>query len=406
MRRSGWIEDRHERTGRRWRARYRGPDGRIRSRSFDRKVDADRWLVARLGSIDRGDWIAPETGDVPLSEAAAAWLAGLDVKPKTRAGYESLLRSRVLPAFGHLPLNRISPAMVREWIAEMSAEGLSASRIKQAKQVLSAPLELAVVDGILARAPTSGVKVPTVRRREQRFLTAEEVNLLAAAAEDAQNGAGLVVETLAWVGMRWGELVALRRSRVHLLRRRIEIAESATELGSGLSWGTPKTHERRLVTMPAFLSDRLAARLGAIPDDGLVFTAPKGGPLRSSPFRQTVWVPAVEGSGVGQLRIHDLRGTAASLMISSGANIKAVQRQLGHASAAMTLDLYGHLYEDDLDALSEALDRRFAVAATPGNDRPARASSDSPAPLSRPQRAPRGTAAVVSLDGHIPKTLT
>jgi hypothetical protein len=65
MRRSGWIEDRHERTGRRWRARYRGPDGRIRSRSFDRKVDADRWLVARLGSIDRGDWIAPETGDVP-----------------------------------------------------------------------------------------------------------------------------------------------------------------------------------------------------------------------------------------------------------------------------------------------------------------------------------------------------
>ncbi|HUG74427.1 MAG TPA: site-specific integrase [Acidimicrobiia bacterium] len=406
MRRSGWIEDRHERTGRRWRARYRGPDGRIRSRSFDRKVDADRWLVARLGSIDRGDWIAPEAGNLPLSDAAAAWLAGLDVKPKTRAGYESLLRSRVLPAFGHLPLNRISPAMVREWMAEMSAEGLSASRIKQAKQVLSAPLELAVVDGILARAPTSGVKVPTVRRREQRFLTAEEVNLPAAAAEDAQNGAGLVVETLAWVGMRWGELVALRRSRVHLLRRRIEIAESATELGSGLSWGTPKTHERRLVTMPAFLADRLAHRLGAIAEDGLVFTAPKGGPLRSSPFRQTGWAPAVEASGLGQLRIHDLRGTAASLMISSGANIKAVQRQLGHASAAMTLDLYGHRYEDDLDALSEALDRRFAVATTTPQTRSERGSSDSPAPLSRPHRAPKVSAAAAALDGQTSKTLT
>ncbi len=120
MRRSGWIEDRQGRTGRRWRARYRGPDGRIRSRSFDRKVDADRWLVARLGSIDRGEWIAPEAGNIPLAEAAADWLSGLDIKPKTRAGYESLLRSRVLPVFGDLPLNRITPAMVRNWIADMS----------------------------------------------------------------------------------------------------------------------------------------------------------------------------------------------------------------------------------------------------------------------------------------------
>ncbi len=76
-------------------------------------------------------------------------------------------------------------------------------------------------------------------------------------------------------------------------------------------------------------------------------------------------MPAVEAAELGQVRIHDLRGTAASLMISSGANIKAVQRQLGHASAAMTLDLYGHLYEDDLDALSEALDRRFVAATAP-----------------------------------------
>ncbi len=389
MRRSGWIEDRQGRTGRRWRARYRGPDGRIRSRSFDRKVDADRWLVARLGSIDRGEWIAPEAGNIPLSDAAADWLAGLDIKPKTRAGYESLLRSRVLPVFGDLPVNRITPAMVRNWIADMQAEGLSASRIKQAKQVLSAPLELAVVDGIIARSPTTGVKVPTVRRREQRFLAAEQVADLAAAAEKAQDGAGLVIMTLAWVGMRWGELVALRRSRVHLLRRRIEIAEAATELGSGLSWGTPKTHEGRLVTMPAFLADQLAPRLGQIPDDELVFTAAQGGPLRSSPFRRQIWKPAVEAAGLEQLRIHDLRGTAASLMISSGANIKAVQRQLGHASAAMTLDLYGHLYEDDLDTLADALDRRYAAATAPAHTRAERALDDSPAPLSRPGAPPR-----------------
>lgn len=188
-----------------------------------------------------------------------------------------------------------------------------------------------------SRDPTSAVKVPTVRRREQRFLTAALVAARTAAAEETQTGTGMIVETLAWVGMRWGELVALRRSRIHILRRRIEIAESATELGSGLVWGVPKTHERRVVTMPAFLAERFAERLGAIRDDDLVFTAPQGGPLRSSAFRQRVWVPAVEAAGLARLRIHDLRGTAASLMISSGASIKAVQRQLGHASAAMTL---------------------------------------------------------------------
>ena len=157
--------------------------------------------------------------------------------------------------------------------------------------------------------------------------------------------------------------------------------------------------------MPAFLADRLAAHLGTITEDGLVFTAPKGGPLRSSPFRQTVWMPAVEAAGLEQLRIHDLRGTAASLMISTGANIKAVQRQLGHASAAMTLDLYGHLYEDDLDALSDALNRRYIAATTPLQTHPERGSSDSPAPLSRPQRAPKGSGAVVELDGSTRNTL-
>jgi hypothetical protein len=92
-------------------------------------------------------------------------------------------------------------------------------------------------------------------------------------------------------------------------------------------------------------------------------------------------------------------------MISSGANIKAVQRQLGHASAAMTLDLYGHLYEDDLDALSEAMDRRYITATTPLQTHPQTPSSDSPAPLSRPQRAPKGSGAVVELDGSTRNTL-
>ena len=118
--------------------------------------------------------------------------------------------------------------------------------------------------------------------------------------------------------------------------------------------------------MPSMLRRQAgcAPRLGGAPT---VSSSPpqRGGPLRSSAWRRTVWTPASNQAGIDDLRIHDLRHTAASLMISSGASIKAVQRQLGHASATMTLDLYGHLYDDDLDALADALDRKLAESPAP-----------------------------------------
>jgi integrase len=209
---------------------------------------------------------------------------------------------------------------------------------------------MAVRDGLLLRNPAEGIKTPPVRSRPQRFLEAVDVSTPAAAAEERMSGTGLVVETLAYVGLRWSELVALRRSRVDVLRRRIEVAEAATELSVALSWGPPKSHEPRIVTMPTMLVDKLAAHLGSVETDGHVLTAQRGGPLRSSVWRRNVWIPALDHAGTAGLRIHDLRHTAASLMISSGASIEAVQRQLDHASATMTLDLCGHLYDDDLGA--------------------------------------------------------
>jgi integrase len=102
--------------------------------------------------------------------------------------------------------------------------------------------------------------------------------------------------------------------------------------------------------------------------DDTVFKAPKGGPLRSSNFRRTVWLPSVavlaetHPNLIG-LRVHDLRHTAASLAISVGGNIKAIQRMLGHRTASITLDRYGHLYEEDLITLADQMERKFRGAA-------------------------------------------
>ncbi len=348
-----------------WRARYRAPDGSEVSRSFTRKLDAERWLQDELAKLNRGLWIDPSAGRVTFAEWADTWIAGLDIKPKSRAGYESLLRSRVLPAFGLVELRRITPALVREWITDMVDEGLSASRIRQSRQLLGAALGTAVNDGILGRNPVSGVKVPTARPRHQRFLDAEQVNALAEAADAIAGQTGLAIDILGWVGLRWGELVALKVSSVDPLRRRITVSEAATEVRGRLVFGTPKSHRTRTVVMPSWLAERIGQHLDGRKPGDLVATAPHGGPLRASNFRRNVWTPAVDAAGIEPgLRMHDLRHTAASLMISSGASIKAVQRQLGHASAAMTLDLYGHLYDDDLDALADALDQRFAATRT------------------------------------------
>ena len=232
--------------------------------------------------------------------------------------------------------------------------------------MLHAALEQAVTDGLLARNPTAQVKPPTVRRRRQLFLTAGELAALSDACEDRQEHMGALVLLLGWSGLRWGEAVALRWSAVNPDRRRVRVKASATEVAGRLEWGTPKTHQARTVIVPRFVIDRLGPK--GEPDE-LVFTAPKGGPLRRTNFRDGVWAPACKAAGMPDgLLVHDLRDTAATLMISAGASIKAVQRALGHASAAMTLDTYGSLFEDDLEDLADRLETKFAsVAAQAGH---------------------------------------
>jgi integrase len=129
-----------------------------------------------------------------------------------------------------------------------------------------------------------------------------------------------------------------------------------------------KTHEARTVRLPRFLCDELAAHLADRPHDpaDLVFTAARGGPLRESKWVPGYYKPAVRPAGLPEnLRWYDLRHTCASLLIREGASIKAVQRQMGHATAAITLDVYGHLFPDELDSLAERLESLHARTATP-----------------------------------------
>ena len=163
---------------------------------------------------------------------------------------------------------------------------------------------------------------------------------------------------LGWTGVRFGEAAALRGEAIDTLRRRTRISEAAAEVRGQTIIGTTKTHAARTIVFPAFLAQILGEYLGTVPRDGLVFPDRVGGPLRVTTWHRRVFTSAAQDADLvpPKLRVHDLRHTAASLQIASGAGVKLVQRQLGHLTATMTLDRYGHLFPDDLDALSSALD--------------------------------------------------
>jgi integrase len=163
---------------------------------------------------------------------------------------------------------------------------------------------------------------------------------------------------LAYCGLRWGELGALKVKRIDLARRRIEMVQSVVEVDGLLNWGVPKGHEPRSVPIPALVADGLRDRVADRTPDDVVFTGPRGGGvLRNRVFRRAGFDRAAEAVGVDGLVSHELRHTAASLAVSSGANVKAVERMLGHASAALTLDTFADLFDDDRDAVAERLDQ-------------------------------------------------
>lgn len=333
----------------RWRGRYRDAAGRERSRHFDRKADAERWVSKQTESIARGDWIDPARARITVEEWSRVWLATkAHLRAPTRAKYDGALRTWVLPRWGRVHLNAITHSDLVQWVADIQAKR-SPATTRHTLAVMSQMLNLAVRDERLNRNVADGVAKPRSARPVQRFLSNEEVARL---ARELPQPYDLAIVLLAFTGLRFGELAGLQVGDVDLERGRVKVNWSITEVGGVIHRSAPKTYQRRAVPIPALLVDRLSAYIEDRPPDAPLFTARRGGPLRNTNFRHRVFDPAVRRAGLAPLTPHDLRDTAASLAVASGANVKAVQRMLGHASASMTLDVYSGLFDSDLDDLA------------------------------------------------------
>ncbi|UYY81990.1 site-specific integrase [Arthrobacter sp. YA7-1] len=368
------IEPYETRAGRRYQVRYRKPDRvQTKKRGFRTKRDAELFLASVEVSKARGEFIDAAAAKALIGPLGEAWLSRqTHLKPSSLRPVESAWRNHVLPVWGGAAVSDIRKTDVQQWVsglttgdqsAEPPRKPKGATLVIRAYGVLASILDDAVSDRRTLSNPARGVTLPRKVKKPHVYLSHEQVHALAAASKYPT-----LVLVLAYCGLRWGEATGLRVKHLDMLRRRFVIEENAVQVGSIIEVGTPKNHKKRTVPFPRFLAEPLAQQCENKDRNDLVFPGENGHHLRLARVHDdnmSWFAGAVKRAGVPRITPHDLRHSAASFAVSAGANVKAVQRMLGHSSAAMTLDIYADLFDGDLDSVSDALDRAVSLANVP-----------------------------------------
>lgn len=315
--------------GRRWLVRYRGHP----SRSFASKGAAERyWLKCRTE--------APrQASEVTVGELLDRWLAGKAGLSKSRQDGTRAAASRVRKRWADVPVSDVTEQDVREWQAGLKGPGCGPSSIRKAMEALSGCMRLAIKMHAISENPCVEVSRPAEPVRDARFLTPAELEALA----DAAGGYRPMVLLMGTTGLRIGEACNLRVGDVDRRRRRLWVASKTAKSRKGREVGIPSGV---LQLLPLKGRNRTE----------FVFTTSSGGRLDEHNWRERVFKPAVEKAQLGKVTPHDCRHTAVSLAIRSGADVKVVQRVAGHASAKLTLDRYGHLWDQGIDDVARRMD--------------------------------------------------
>lgn len=356
----GSIEKRNGR----YRARYHDPLGRRQSETFSRKVDAERFLREQIVEVERGRWIDPRGADVPLAEWSQEFLSLCRrLSPTTQQTYKRDLDKYILPRFGSYRLGRLPADEIENWLNDEIAAGIAPTSVHRHYRLIRRVLQVAIEKEKLLRNPCERVSPPKMPKTEMTFLTWEESVALAEATKERFRAmVYLAVDS----GMRWSELVGLRRARLDVRRGKVRVTDQLVRLEAG-EWlrKEPKTAASfRSISISSVTAELLADHLDRFSNpgvDGLVFPNGAGNPIIQSSFHTHFWKPAKAAAGV-ECRFHDLRHTSVALAISEGAHPKAIQSRMGHATISITLDRYGHLFPELDEAIAVSFGERLAAA--------------------------------------------
>lgn len=355
-------------TGRRWQARYLDPDGRERTRTFDRKQDAERFLATITTDMLRGAYVDPDAGRVTFADFAGRWLAAQTFSESSREATELRLRLHAAEHFGQCELRTIKPSVIQSWLRRLQQD-LAPTYVRTVFTNVSAVFNAAVDDGLIAKNPcrASSVKLP---KREQRKIEPWPLERVAAVIDALPERYRAIGVVAAGCGLRQGEAFGLRVRDVDFLRRQLHVEQQVKIVRSTIVLDRPKGGKRRTVPLPDTVAAELAEHLRRHPAEGdeLVFTSREHNPINRNHFNGYTWRPALEAAGVVPGRdngMHALRHFYASVLIDAGESVRAVADYLGHADPGFTLRVYAHLFPSSADRARRAVDLVLARTERP-----------------------------------------
>lgn len=341
---------------------YRDAQGRQRAKNFSLKKDAETYEREIKLSIERGTYADPGKGKTILREIYLEWLKTKEsLTPKSRAWYESLWETHINKTFGDSPIKTINALSINKWaISRATGETAvtSGARIAKAQTLLATLLDYSVDLGLIPRNPArkSNGKVNKLRvgkSANKRPATALNLEELLQLAQNVGKYKSLIL-VMGLSGLRWGEAIALRPDDINLNKKLLIVTRSISELKGKFTIQDTKTHIARSLIMPDILVEEFKKLIEQLNSDDLLFTK-NGNFLPNSHFRKVIYDPAVKSLGLPPITIHDLRHTAASIAIANGANILVLARILGHSTPTMTLNVYGHMFKEDLELVTQSL---------------------------------------------------
>jgi integrase len=379
------VEDRWKRegrrgTGRRWRARYIDPDGHERSRSFDRKIDAERFLAEVEHSKIAGSYRDPDAGRITLRKYAAGWVESYPADSSRGENVRRQLRLHILPGLGTALLSQLEqrPSMVQRFLAGLPMGDGGASQVAITLQTI---LGAAVDDGLISRNPCKVRSVRMPRQPKQKIVpwTAAQIRAVRAGLPPQWQ---LVTDCGAGLGLRQGEIFGLAVDAVGFLQRRVRVVRQVKRVGGRLWFALPKGGKERDVPLPGTVSLVLAAHIEAFPPvevtlpwnepgnrrrHGKPVTAAlllsrNGGPVLPATFNSGSWIPARNSAGITAGGMHQLRHYYASALLAGGVDVKALSEYLGHHDPAITLRIYAHLMPSAEGRALRAIEAAFAEA--------------------------------------------
>jgi integrase len=355
----------HPVTGKpRWRARWRTPEGKPRSKVCDRKRDAVAYGAKMETTKLVGGYIDPAAGKVTFRTYAEQWLAAQVFDESSRTAVASRLK-HAWPTLGPMRIAAIRPSTVQAWLSGIDrAPATTRVILTHVSSIFSA----AVDDGLIARNPCAAKSVKATRGVQEKVqpFTAAEVHAIVDGIDDARYRAIPVVA--AGCGLRQGEVLGLRKSDVDWLGRWLHVRRKLKQAKGGPKFDLPKGRKVRKVPLPDWVGVELAEHVRRHPvdeDDGLLFTSAAGTAIRHNTFNATVWKPALRSAGVDDADrrngMHRARHTFASVLLHEGESVAAVAEWMGN-TPAVVLRTYAHLMPASEDRTRRVIDAAFSTS--------------------------------------------